>query len=63
MTDLKLANLRPYEASNLAAAIHEVLHWHRHQAFTREQRTAKDNAYIRLSEASARLDMTLRKVA
>jgi hypothetical protein len=46
----------------LTLAIRDVLHWHRNYPVTREQRIAKDEAFIRLSEASARLDMSLRRV-
>lgn len=60
MTALLLSDLAPYDADRLSAAIRDALYWHRNHPVTREDRIAKDEAFVRLSEASARLDMSIR---
>lgn len=59
MTALLLSDLAPYDLEALSAAIKEVLYWHKHRLYTREDRIAKDMAWIRLSQASAHLDRAI----
>jgi len=59
MKPLLLGELPPYDAMMLAAALRDVIYWRTHQPITREDRIASDEAFVRLQQGSARLELAL----
>lgn len=52
-----------YDANMLAAAIRDVIYWQTHQPITSRDRLASDEAFVRLRQGSARLEMALKAAA
>jgi hypothetical protein len=59
MTLLMVGDLPAYELRDAYDAIHDHIYWIRHPARTFEEQALADNAYIRLCQAEARLEMAL----